>query len=122
MAATEHALELTRVAARAADDKKAHSIVALDVSGLSPMADTFVIASASNERQVVAIAEAVEEELAKHDAHALVREGVREGHWALLHFADLTVHVMHDEDRAYYELERLYKDCPVIALDLEPGE
>lgn len=116
MAAAERALELTRLAASAADEKKATDLVALDVSARMPLADVFLVASGSNERQVVAIAEAVEESLLAHGAKASRREGVREGRWALLDFNDVIVHVMHQEDRSYYELERLWKDCPVIEL------
>lgn len=116
MAASERSLALTRAAARAASDKKAERIIALDVSEHLPLADVFLIASGSNERQVVAITEGIEEALAGHDAKALRREGVREGRWALLDFNDVIVHVMHDEDRAYYDLERLWKDCPVVEL------
>lgn len=116
MTATDRALTWTHVAARAASDKKAERIIALDVSAQLPLADVFLIASGTNERQVVAIAEAIEEALAGHDAKALRREGVREGRWALLDFNDVIVHVMHDEDRAYYDLERLWKDCPVVPL------
>ncbi|MFP5360163.1 MAG: ribosome silencing factor [Actinomycetes bacterium] len=118
MTATDRALELVRAAAKAADGKKAEGIVALDVSAHLPLADAFVIASASNERQVAAIAEGIEDALREIGSDALRREGVREGRWALLDFNDIIVHVMHDEERAYYELERLWKDCPVIELDL----
>ncbi|MFV0635017.1 ribosome silencing factor [Demequina sp.] len=117
MSASTRAIELTRLAARAADDKKATEPVALDVSSRMPLADVFLVLSGSNERQVVAIAEAVEEALHEQGAKALRREGVREGRWALLDFNDVIVHVMHQEDRAYYELERLWKDCPVVTLD-----
>lgn len=116
MTATERALELTRAAALAASDKKATELVALDVSAQLPLADTFLIASASNERQVVAVAEGIEEALHALGAKALRREGVRDGRWALLDFNDVIVHVMHQEDRAYYDLERLWKDCPVVEL------
>ena len=122
MTASERALELTRAAAVAADDKKAEYIVALDVSQHMPLADVFLIASASNERQVVAIAEAIEDALMGDGAKALRREGVRGGRWALLDFNDLIVHVMHDEDRAYYALERLWKDCPVVPLPARAAE
>lgn len=117
MSATTRAVELTRLAARAADDKKGEEIVALDVSSRMPLADVFLVVSGSNERQVVAIAEAVEEALLADGTKAVRREGIREGRWALLDFNDLIVHVMHQEDRAYYELERLWKDCPVLSLD-----
>lgn len=116
MAASERSLELTRAAAAAASDKKAERIIGLDVSEHMPLADVFLIASGTNERQVVAIAEGIEEALAAQGAKALRREGVREGRWALLDFNDVIVHVMHDEDRTYYDLERLWKDCPVVEL------
>lgn len=116
MTASERSIALTRAAAIAASDKKAENIVALDVSAKMPLADVFLIASAANERQVVAIADAIEEALRLDGAKVLRREGVREGRWALMDFNDLIVHVMHDEDRAYYELERLWKDCPVVEL------
>ena len=116
MTADARAVSATETAARAASDKKAQEIVALDVSERMPLADVFFIASGSNERQVVAIAEAIEEALAHQGIKAVRREGVREGRWALLDFNDVIVHVMHQEDRAYYELERLWKDCPVVPL------
>jgi len=114
--ASDRAVALTVAAARAASDKKAERVIALDVSAHMPLADIFLIASGSNERQVVAIAEGIEEALADSGAKALRREGVREGRWALLDFNDVIVHVMHDEDRVYYDLERLWKDCPVVKL------
>ena len=120
MSASERALELTRAAALAADDIKAQDVIALDVSGHMPLADVFLIASGTNERQVVAIVDAIEESLAVGGAKALRREGTRAGRWAVLDFNDLIVHVMHQEDRAFYELERLWKDCPVVPLPAAP--
>jgi len=114
--ASERALAITIAAAKAAYDKKAENVVALDVSDHLALADVFLIASGANERQVVAIAEGIEEALAEDGTKAARREGVRGGRWALLDFNDLIVHVMHDEDRAYYQLERLWKDCPVVTL------
>lgn len=116
MSADARALSVVEVAARAAADKKAEDLIALDVSERMPLADVFLLASGSNERQVVAIAEAIEDELLKQGVKAERREGVREGRWALLDFNGVMVHVMHQEDRAYYELERLWKDCPVVDL------
>ncbi|MGC4175009.1 ribosome silencing factor [Demequina sp.] len=120
MTASERALELARTAALAAEDVKAEEIVALDVSEKMPLADVFLIASGTNERQVVAIVDAIEEKLHANGAKALRREGARGGRWAVLDFNDLIVHVMHQEDRAYYELERLWKDCPVVPLPSAP--
>lgn len=116
MPATERAVELTVIAARAAADRKAEEIVALDVSAHLVLTDVFLIASAGNERQVSAVVDLVEERLHEAGVKALRREGVRDARWVLLDFGDLVVHVQHAEDRAYYSLERLWKDCPVIAL------
>jgi ribosome-associated protein len=114
--ASKRALALAHGAAKAAHAVKALDVIALDVTAQFPLADVFVIASGSSERQVVAIAERVEEELAKVGARAARREGVRQGRWALLDFNDVIVHVMHEDDRAYYDLERLWKDCAVVTL------
>ena len=122
MRASEPALDLARRAARAAHAVKAADVVALDVTSKFPLADVFLIASGTSERQVVAIAERIEEELAKAGATAARREGVRQGRWALLDFNDVIVHVMHQEDRAYYDLERLWKDCPVVELPADVRE
>ena len=122
MRASERALDLARTAARAAHAVKAADVVALDVTTKFPLADVFLIASGSSERQVVAIAERIEDELAKVGAMAARREGIRQGRWALLDFNDVIVHVMHQEDRAYYDLERLWKDCPVVALPADVRE
>ena len=116
MAATDRAIELARAAAAAAADIKAENVLALDVSQQMPLTDIFVLASGTNERQVGAIADAVEEALHERGVKAIAREGHREGRWIVLNFADIYVHVMHDEERVYYDIERLYKDCPVVDL------
>jgi len=124
MTATTRALDITQAAALAAYDKKAEDVVALDVSAQTPIADVFLIATASNERQVTAIAEGIEASLLATGVKAVRREGLREGRWALIDFNDLIVHVMHQEERAYYSLERLWKDCPVVGLpaDVSPAD
>lgn len=116
MPATERAIELAVAAARAAADRKAQEIIALDVSSQLVLTDVFVIASGTNERQVGAIVDAVEEALFHLGAKALRREGRTQGRWVLVDFGDVVVHVQHAEDRVYYALERLWKDCPVIEL------
>ena len=116
MPATERAVELATAAARAASDRKAQEIIALDVSSQLVLTDVFVIASGTNERQVGAIVDAVEEALFKLGAKALRREGKTQGRWVLIDFGDVVVHVQHAEDRVYYALERLWRDCPVIEL------
>lgn len=121
MTATPRAHELAQAAAAAAHDKLAHDVVALDVSGQLVLTDVFVIASAPNERQVGAIVDAVEERLRTLGSRTLRREGQREGRWVLLDFGDVVVHVMHSEDRSFYDLERLWKDCPPIVLPSADG-
>jgi ribosome-associated protein len=122
VAASERALELALTAARAASDRKAQEIIALDVSERLVLTDVFLIASATNERQVGAIVDAVEEALHKAGAKAVRREGVRQARWVLLDYVDLVVHVQHAEDRVYYALERLWSDCPVIELPADVTE
>ena len=118
MTASQHAQELLRIAAEAADSKSALDLVALDVSDPLPLTDVFLLASGRNERNVVAIAEEIEDKLLEAGVKALRREGRAEGRWVLLDFGDLVVHVFHEEDRMYYSLERLWRDCPVIPLEL----
>jgi ribosome-associated protein len=124
VSASDRAIDLTIAAARAAADLKAEEIIALDVSEQLVLTDSFLIASGTNERQVNAIVDAVEEALHKLGAKPLRREGRSEGRWVLLDFGDVVVHVQHAEDRVYYALERLWKDCPVIELpeDVRSGE
>jgi len=116
VAATQRALDLARAAAHAAQEKLAEEVIGLDVSGQLALTDVFVIASAPAERQVASIVDAVEERLLELGAKTLRREGQREGRWVLMDFGDIVVHVMHTEDREFYDLERLWKDCPVITL------
>src|SRR5690606_29831678 len=103
-------------------DKKADDLVALDVSGPLPLTDVFLLATGDNERNVLAIAGAVEDALLEVGAKPLRREGRSEGRWVLLDFGDLVVHVFHQEDRQYYALERLWKDAPAIPIDLATPE
>jgi ribosome-associated protein len=114
VAVSARATELALAAAQAASDKLATDIVVLDVSEQLVITDAFVIASAPNERQVSAIVDSVEERLLGLGAKPVRREGEREGRWVLLDFVDIVVHVQHAEERSFYALERLWKDCPVI--------
>jgi ribosome-associated protein len=116
--ASARALELVQVAARAADSKQGEDIVALDVSGPLPLTDVFLLATGRNERNVVAIAGEIEDKMIEAGAKPLRREGRQEGRWVLLDFGDIVVHVFHEEDRMYYSLERLWKDCPAIPIEL----
>ncbi|GII98253.1 ribosome-associated protein [Sediminihabitans luteus] len=116
MTATERAVELAVTAARAASGLKAEEIIALDVSEQLVLTDVFLIASGTNERQVSSIVDAVEEALHKEGVKPLRREGKSEARWVLIDFGDVVVHVQHAEDRRFYALERLWKDCPSIDL------
>ena len=118
MTATDHAIEIARLAALAALDKKALDPVAFDVSERLAITDIFLIVTASNERQVGAVVDGIEEALLKHDIKTVRREGDRENRWVLMDYLDTVVHVQHAEERALYALERLWKDCPVIDLGL----
>ena len=117
MSATHDARELALVAANAAADKKASDVIVLDVSDQLVITDCFVIASAPNERQVGAIVDNVEEKMRDAGTKPVRREGAREGRWVLLDFVDVVVHVQHADERAFYGLERLWKDCPRIEFD-----
>ncbi len=117
MTATDSARELALVAAAAAADKLASDVVVLDVSDQLVITDCFVLASAQNERQVGAIVDEVEEKARQHGTKPVRREGTREGRWVLLDFTDVVVHVQHVEERSFYGLERLWKDCPRIEFD-----
>jgi ribosome-associated protein len=116
MSATDRAIELTRAAATAAEDKLATELKAFDVSEQLFITDVFLLASASSPRQVRAVQDAVEEALLPLGAKPIRREGEREGRWILLDFGDVVVHVQHTEERAFYGLERLWNDCPAVAL------
>ena len=122
MTASDRARELLSIAALAADAKQGEDLVALDVSGPLPLTDIFLLATGRNERNVQSIAGEVEDKLNEAGVKTLRREGRAEGRWVLLDFGDLVVHVFHEEDRMYYALERLWKDCPVVPLDLPVRE
>ncbi|WP_298321770.1 ribosome silencing factor [Haloactinopolyspora sp.] len=121
MTATDRAVELTVAAAQAAADKLADDIVAFDVSDQLAITDAFLVCSAGSDRQVRSIVDAIEERLRDLDAKPVRREGEREGRWVLLDYIDVVVHVQHAEDRVFYALERLWKDCPTIPLPDQHG-
>ena len=117
MTATERALEMTRIAAAAAEDKKATDLVALDVSDVLVITDVFLLCSGSNEPQIGAIVDEIEGRMQQAGYKVARREGERELRWVLLDFVDIVVHVQHAEERVHYALERLWKDCPAIPLE-----
>ena len=114
MTASDRAVELGLAAAQAAADKLASDILLLDVSEQLVITDVFLLASAESDRQVMAVVDEVEDRLRELGAKPVRREGEKEGRWVLLDFAEIVVHVQHQEERVYYALERLWKDCPVI--------
>jgi ribosome-associated protein len=114
MTASADARETALIAAQAAADKLATDVSIVDVSDRLAITDAFVLAAAPSERQVQAIVDEVEERLRGHGIKPVRREGVAEARWVLLDFVDVVVHVQHAEERAYYALERLWKDCPTI--------
>lgn len=117
MTATEQALRLTRLAAHAAAEKKGRDIVAFDVSDQLAITDVFLLVTGASDRQVGAIVDAVVDAVRQAEGSSPVRrEGDRENRWVLLDFVDIVVHVQHEEERAYYALERLWADTPRIDL------
>ena len=114
MTASTETKKVLQLAAEAAREKLGEDLVALDVSEPFALAEIFLIVSAKNERQAQAIAEEVEDQLAKQKVRARFREGRETGRWILLDFGDLVVHVMHEQEREFYSLERLWRDCPVV--------
>ena len=116
MSATPYAIELAHAAAHAASQKKASDIIAIDVSQRLALTDVFLVISAGNERQVMAVVDAVEEALHKAGAKRRMREGYSQAHWVLLDYNDIVVHVQREEDREFYAMDRLWKDCPQIEL------
>ena len=119
MTASARSIELAEAAVVAAADKLASDLLILDVSEQLVITDCFVLASAPNDRQVRSIVDAVEEKLLALGAKPVRREGEREGRWVLLDYVDVVVHVQHSEERTYYSLERLWKDCPTLPLPAE---
>lgn len=116
MTATENTGRLVRIAAAAAESKGAEDLVAFDVSEPLPLVDAFVLATGNSERNVAAIADAVEEAMLEQGVKRLRREGKHEARWILIDFGDVVMHVFHEEERTFYGLERLWKDCPLLPV------
>jgi ribosome-associated protein len=116
--ARESTIQQLNIAVKAAQDKGAEDLVALDVSEPLPFVDVFFIATGRNERNVMAVAGEIEDQLNLAGHKTLRREGRSEGRWILIDFGDLVVHVFHEEERLYYSLERLWKDCPVLPISV----
>lgn len=109
--------DLAKTAARAASSKQGRDVVVLDVRDLIVITDYFVIATGSSDRQVRTIAEEIEGALKERGLKPVRREGERGGHWVLLDFVDFVAHVFQDDDRSYYDLERLWADAPRVSWE-----
>ncbi len=110
------------IAARAADEKKATDIMVQEVRDLIGVTDYFVIVTASNNRQVEAIVDEIEDqERIQGHIKPLHREGTQDGTWALLDYGNFIVHVFQPETREFYRLEALWNDAPIIDLAAEAG-
>ncbi|HZN14457.1 MAG TPA: ribosome silencing factor [Acidimicrobiales bacterium] len=117
-ASLEDVRQLARVAAQAAAEKKGESIVILEVGSILAITDAFVIASASNQRLVRAIADEVEAKVKEAGGGGPIRiEGLDDARWVLLDYGDFVVHLFLDEVREYYDLERLWADAPIVEWD-----
>ncbi|KQY06291.1 ribosome silencing factor [Mycobacterium sp. Root135] len=119
MTANAEAIHMATIAAQAASAKLADDIVVIDVSDQLVITDCFVVASASNDRQVNAIVDEVEEKMRLAGYKPARREGTREGRWVLLDYIDIVAHIQHQDERNFYALDRLWRDCPVIPVDLD---
>ncbi|KAB7790963.1 ribosome silencing factor [Bifidobacterium leontopitheci] len=124
MTAAQNSIDAVRVAAEAANRLKAFDIEAFDVSDLLAITDIMMVATAANERQVLGVAEEIEKDLYLKcgNLNPRSREGVSEAQWVLLDYGDFIIHIMHEEARGYYRLERLWRDCPTVDLQLEHAE
>jgi ribosome-associated protein len=117
--ASGEAVHMAEIAARAAASKLANNVTVIDVSEQLVITDIFVIASAANERQVNAIVDEVEEKMRRAGYKPARREGAREGRWTLLDYVDIVVHIQHEDERDFYALDRLWRDCPEIPVEID---
>ncbi|WP_439592624.1 ribosome silencing factor [Microbacterium sp.] len=118
MVAGAQSHDMVAIAAAAGDSKGGEDLVALDVSEPLPLVDVFLLVTGRSERNVAAIADEIEDRLLESGHKRVRREGRAEARWVLLDFGDLVVHVFHEEERTYYGLERLWKDCPIVPIEL----
>ncbi|AKO94212.1 MULTISPECIES: ribosome silencing factor [Priestia] len=112
-------LELLSLVAKAADDKRAEDVIALDMKGISLVADYFMICHGNSDRQVQAIAREIKEQANEHEIEVKRLEGFNEARWILIDLGDVVAHVFHKDERGYYNLERLWGDAPLVSLGEE---
>lgn len=110
------ALEMAKLIHKAADDKKAKDILILDMEGICDVTDYFIICSGNSNTQVQAIADNIEDELAKEDCFIKNKEGYNEANWVLLDYSFCVVHIFQESEREFYNLERLWGRAPVVEM------
>jgi ribosome-associated protein len=110
---TENLEKIAEMIAQAAGDKKARDVAILDMANLSPVTDYFVVASAGSVTQAQAIADNIEDKLAEAGVKLLRKEGFRDSHWVLLDYGVAVAHIFVEEDREFYNLERLWGDAKI---------
>jgi ribosome-associated protein len=110
----ENNQELLKITVKAADDKRAENILALNMTGISLVADYFIICHGNSDKQVQAIASEMKEKVLENGYQVKRVEGYEEARWVLLDFGDVVAHVFHREERSYYNLERLWGDAPEV--------
>lgn len=108
--------ELLQLVFDAADDKRAEDIVVLNMKGISLLADYFVVASGGSDRQVQAIARAVIDQAQENDITVRSVEGFDAARWILIDLGDVVAHIFHRDERDYYNIERLWREAPVIEI------
>ena len=114
------ALRIATIVARAADEKQASDVIVLDVGEILAITDLFVVASANNKRQVRTISDAITDAVRKETGRSpLSSEGVAEQQWILIDYGSVVVHIFDDETRRFYEIERLYRDAPLVNWRLD---
>ena len=106
--------EMAKIAVAALEEKKANDIKILDISGVSVLADYFIIASGSNRNQVQAMSDNVEEVLGKAGVHPKQIEGYQTANWILMDYGDVVIHIFDEENRLFYDLERIWRDGKVV--------
>lgn len=111
-------LEITKKAVSALDDKKAIDVKVIDISEISVLADYFIIAGGTNKNQVQALCDNVFEELAKDGVHPKQTEGYNTANWILMDYNDVIIHVFNQEDRLFYDLERIWRDGKAVELPI----
>lgn len=109
-------LDIVKAAVAALEDKKAEDITVIDITGVSSIADYFIIANGNNQNQLTAMQDAVDEALYKSGLHAKQIEGNNQSTWILMDYQDIIVHLFSKEDRLFYDLERIWRDGKIVEL------